>query len=263
MNLLEIAISYRHRLSKRIKAYFWIVTKYKNFKKLLKDANISDIKIFKIRLWHQGSHYFTGSLKDDNLKVFIKTGGKLNLIHREMCVLSYIYERRKADFKWTASRIIGFSCDSTTSYLALEYANAKDLASLMNSNSLSDDDISQIINQFIEISNFLYMYKLVHRDIRPDNILISKENKILKVILIDFAFTVSTSVPEFKELEVVNNIDTLYFLGAGYNPAPLVWDDAYSLYKIAEQLSYNKFDDSLLNLRENIGRYEYRSKLLH
>ncbi len=262
MNLLEIAISYRHRLSKRVKAYFWIVTKYKNFKKLLKDKNISDIKIFKIRLWHQGSHYFTGFLKDDNLKVFIKTGGKLNLIHREMCVLSYIYERCKADFSWAVSRIISYSCESTPSFLALEYVNAKTLSSLMKSNSLSNDDISAIIKQFIEISNFLYRYKLVHRDIRPDNILISKKNNIPKVVLIDFAFTVSIADPQFAELEVVNNIDTLYFLGAGYNPVPLVWDDAYSLYKIAEELSCNKYDDCLLDLKENVGRYEYRSKLL-
>ena len=71
----------------------------------------------------------------------------------------------------------------------------------LNKNNLSTNIIKHIIKQLISISELLYKYKIIHHDIKSENILVKLEtNNILpQIILCDFGFSISsTQIPHRK-----------------------------------------------------------------
>ena len=63
-------------------------------------------------------------------------------------------------------------------YLILEYCNQGDLKKYidLNINNLNKKNDLNYINQILEGFKYLYQNKIIHRDIKPNNILIHNEN---------------------------------------------------------------------------------------
>ncbi|WP_035291747.1 AarF/UbiB family protein [Clostridium sp. KNHs214] len=252
-------IYYKNKTMKHIRAFIWLLLKYSKFKKILNEYGISRVKPYKFFIWHHGSHYFTAFTTEDNKKVFIKTGGKYNLIYREASVLKYIQKNKDKNSKWSIPNIVQCLEKGEFSFLAIEYIDGLNLSKLIEDNVLTPNNQIELLQQFNEICDFFFEHKLIHRDIRPDNIIINLTPTFLQVILIDFAFTVSDFKKEYNELQVVKESNLLYRLGAGLNPEPFVWDDAYSFCKVTEQVNNLQFDDTpeLNLLKSKIGRLRY------
>ena len=71
-------------------------------------------------------------------------------------------------------------------YIVLEYVENGTLFDLMQTRSLSDDEILKIFYQVTSAINHLHMQKILHRDIKPENILM-KNRTYAK--LCDFGFS--------------------------------------------------------------------------
>lgn len=75
-------------------------------------------------------------------------------------------------------------------YIVMELCDSGDLQSIMNG-PMKEDHVKYYFCQFINGLKFLHTYNIIHRDIKPKNILLTNKRKELK--LADFGFAKVTS----------------------------------------------------------------------
>jgi serine/threonine protein kinase len=99
---------------------------------------------------------------------------------------SFLREIRKMD-KLTPShenvmRIISADIKDDLLLIEMEYFEGKTLLKLLKElGALDDDIIFEYVKQILDALSFIHSKRLVHRDIKPDNILLSKDCSKLKV----------------------------------------------------------------------------------
>ena len=86
------------------------------------------------------------------------------------------------------------------------------LLNIIKEKKLSEKIIKGIMKQLLTSVNFLHSQNYIHRDIKPDNILISSEG-VLKLT----DFDLCTEIPKNKNEPLSRNVITLY-----YKP-PVLW----------------------------------------
>lgn len=70
-------------------------------------------------------------------------------------------------------------------YLIMEYCENGDLASFLNKKPLKEKYVKKFMKQIASATKYLYKYKILHRDIKPQNIMMSD---IKTIKLTDFGF---------------------------------------------------------------------------
>jgi serine/threonine protein kinase len=77
--------------------------------------------------------------------------------------------------------------DDGSAYIVMEFIDGTDLANFLDVNSrLPQDQVLELANQTLAILTYLHDKKLVHRDISPDNIMLTRDERgRLQVKLID------------------------------------------------------------------------------
>lgn len=71
-----------------------------------------------------------------------------------------------------------------TSFLVMDYENHPNL---LEYKDLSEDEIKLIAQQLLDTVAYIHSCNICHRDIKPDNILYDRENKMIK--LVDFGIS--------------------------------------------------------------------------
>ena len=146
-------------------------------------------------------------------------------------------------------------------FVASEYRRADTLSHLMETTTVTPKQRSAMLDDICDIYMALSQSDVVHRDIRPDNLMYYKNH----LILIDFQLAVSKS--NYKELQFLMR-HTKYLKGLGtsdFRPKQYLWDDAYSLLKVVEYIgrhsSYGKkYDDLHKLLAGAVGKQQIRFK---
>ena len=115
--------------------------------------------------------------------------------------------------------------------------------------------IKNTISHIIECLDMLYKNNIVHRDIRPENIIISAKDNRIK--LIDFGCSVITNENDFIFPKRIEN-----YLGDSYNTKVGYWDDVESFINILKKynLDNDTFECELESLRKRVGRIKYERK---
>lgn len=127
----------------------------------------------------------------------------------------------------------------------MEYFN-RDVSEMMNMvqpQHLSEEHIQHIMYNLLCSINFLHSFGVVHRDIKPGNILV---NDACQVKLCDFGLARSLKVPETKK-ETNGNIQTNGSTMDGPSPGsmPIVKTSSTSIFSSSDQESSTKSDGRL------------------
>lgn len=220
---------------------WWLLIHFKNFKKLL-EINFQINRIYPINVgsWHEGFNYFI-ALKDGK-KLFIKTDLSIGLLTNEVLANEAIFE---SNTSISIPEINFYSNGSKYPFIAFEFIEAKNLSSIELKN-LNHRQKMEIANSLLCFVSLLNQLKLVHRDLRKENILFKQINGEVQLFYIDFYFSINKNESKIKLKEVPKEyFHLLKELGEGYAPGNGVWDDAYSAKKIVEEDLQIK-DESIL-----------------
>lgn len=118
-------------------------------------------------------------------------------------------------------------------YMILEYCDCGDLYNFIKNNKLTEEQIKYYMNQLKDGLQYLRDNNIIHRDIKPKNILLTNNNKILKICDFGFAKSIIDNVslmetlcgsPLYMAPEIINN--------KKYNIKSDLWSVGIILYEI-------------------------------
>ncbi|MCK8043305.1 protein kinase [Shewanella sp. 1CM18E] len=233
-------------------SFFWYLLYSKKYKRYVHSIGISDLRPTRVKFWNQKAIFFKGVYQ--KREVFIKCYKNQEKIGREIQL----------------AKVIGSSSNDHLCNLLLHDVSPFGVtlcSSMLNASTLTEfsrkiteDELFYVSKQFYDILIYLRDRKIVHCDIRPDNIMIDNN---LNVTLIDFEFSIALSISEFKK-HYEYTLERLVNLGGEYKFSSLIWDDAYSFNEILKELSNkSKIDLNLMNaeyvrkIQDMIGEFVY------
>lgn len=206
--------------------------------------------------------YFTGEAPKEK-KVFIKMEGRVeHASAREAFFINLLRQSGKAGF---FPKIIACQTKEPFPFIATEFIKGQTLENFLRKQP-DPKILSSLLEQMCSILEILHQAKVVHRDVRPPNLMVrtKKDPPYLKIVLIDFAYAVRLKPPLAELPFIAANIAILRKLGTGYKPQEFQWDDAYSFAKIAAEADpdYRKnFPELHSFLSAKTGKLTYTFKV--
>lgn len=203
------------------------------FRYLKREYGIVDIKPFAPpnKLAFQ---YFTGEAPGKK-KVFIKQEGRVGYASaREAFFIDLLRKSGKAGF---FPKIVACQTKEPFPFLATEFIEGQTLERFLCQNRHDSKPLQSLLEQMCSVLEILHKAKVIHRDVRPPNLIVRMKNNPphLRLVLIDFAYALSLKPPLAELPFVAANTAILRKLGTGYKPQELLWDDAFAFTKIAAE----------------------------
>ena len=82
--------------------------------------------------------------------------------------------------------VFEFGTDEDLLYLVMEYVPGEDLATLMNRDELTPSDLLEVLAQVCEGLAQAHKHGIIHRDIKPTNVMVQREDGELRAKVMDF-----------------------------------------------------------------------------
>lgn len=185
--------------------------------------------------------YYKGNL--DGNGVFIKYGGVGEICKNEYKMMQKVYEQNKVNF----AKPYYYKCDGNIKNIVMEFLEGDNLGDLIEQNKLSENQKETIVRELEDIAKSLLNIGIVHRDIRPQNLILAKDGHLK---LIDFQFAVEYK--HYREDKYIKRKPKLIkHLGDEFAPDDMyTWDDFYSISKILKLL-----DKKSEYIDKNINKY--------
>jgi len=207
--------------------------------------------------------YFTGEAPGEK-KVFIKLEGKVE--HASAREAFFINLLRKSGQAGFFPRIIACRTKPPFPFIATEFIEGQTLEKFLCQNRRNPKILRSLLEQMCSILEILHGAKVVHRDVRPPNLIVraKKDPPHLRIVLIDFAYALRLKPPLAELPFVAVNIAILRKLGTGYKPRELLWDDAFAFAKIAAEVDpgyKEKFPEIHSFLSAKAGKLTYAFKV--
>jgi predicted Ser/Thr protein kinase len=171
--------------------------------------------------------YYKGLLNGH--PVFIKWSANNQAIQNEFKYANILYNKDHEHFV----KPIFYKESNQGGFIVFEYIKGDILADKIIANDLTPTEKKNIVISASNILNCLKDSNCSHRDIRPRNILISSEGRVL---LIDFEFAVS--LQKYKEKKYIRRKPNIvYDLGAKFALAKMKWNDAHSFLEVIKEIN--------------------------
>jgi serine/threonine protein kinase len=237
-----------------------ILTKFNDFQKMMENRyNIINLKQFfpPFLTNRLGFTYFTGEDLDGK-KIFVKMANG-ETTEREAQILQWIHAKTNSNH---FPALIAHESQGPHSFVALEFIEGKSLKQCMLNGEINDfSKKEQVLKQMADILMILHKVKIIHRDVRPDNLMVCRNGSSLRLVLIDFAFSIGFMPNDHPELFILKR--GLRELGGRYKYDSLKWDDAYSFSLIAKEIDpgcEKHFPEYWNKIHSSIGKLVYFDK---
>ena len=188
----------------------WMQLNFNNLRKQLESQGYYSISICKFFLWKKSAKYFKVFDASGNC-FFVKLQSEDKVRH-EYKIFKYLEKHNLSSIDFYPK--IYLSNIGNFSYNVFEELDGVRI----NEKIILDFNL---IGQMKKIGSFLSSIELVHRDIRPHNIIVV--NETMKII-------------DFEHSSIGNEImdNNSNKLNKNFSPNGKIWDDAYSFKKIVE-----------------------------
>lgn len=151
--------------------------------------------------------------------------------------------------------------DNGLRFIVHEYVNVPTLEEVMKRGNLPPETRNSFISQMAIMAKALIKKQVVHRDVRPANILVMPDNTLK---LINFEFAVSEA--KYKEIRPIRKTPGIIReLGGAYALGTYKWDDMYSFAKIMKELGATpENNEDIKFIVSQIGKHQisYKCRLL-
>jgi thiamine kinase-like enzyme len=232
----------------------------KNYKKDIENftsINLKNVEPYLVKEWKNfsGFIYFKANAEDKK-KLFIKSRGIEDSARREYEVIRELRNINPNYFPKEYS----YKSTQNINFIVMEEIEGQRLDYLIFSDQFmakTKEFKENIYNGIFDILKILHKLKIVHRDIRPQNLLIKNDGT---PVLIDFQFAVDVKRKKFSEFKVVKkNPELIIGLGDKFAKNTFHWDDAYSINEIFKLFDITN-DSDFLKIKfltsKMIGKYE-------
>lgn len=222
--------------------------------------------------------------KSWKLKPIFNKVYSINVGDKDLKWLVKVYNSRKQAKKESSNleklknvegipKVLVVSLSDSISYIILSQAPGKDLFEHVSEHgTMSEDEIRDIADQLLNILYDVHSKKIIHKDLKPENVIYDKDTG--KVTLIDFEekFTEDYCSPEQVAGEkVTSKTDIwslgvlLYFLATGDVPFEGEEEILNAPLKLSKKIFGKKFRDFLRYLLERDVdlRYDVEDALTH
>jgi serine/threonine protein kinase len=225
----------------------------------LETSGFAELRPFRPWSWKHDSRYLFARRGAE--PVFIKLLDDAELASREVAIHQHLLRLPQPREPWFAP-LVASGSSLGQHWLAFHRLTGVPLSRLEHA-ALRAAPRERYLTGLAEAYARLGEAQLIHRDIRPANLLVPSDGGNL--VLIDFAFAVGTGVRahEFGELELTpRHRRRLRRLGYGYNPEPGCWDDAHSITRVMEYIDPGCQEAAAYRvLRAAIGQRVYRQRV--
>lgn len=212
---------------------------------------LNDVQPYMVNQYNGGGSgycYYTGFLRNGK-KVFIKYGGIAHSAKHEFKTLQKLFVNNSTNFL----KPYYYECDKDKKCIITEFVEGCNLNDYLASNDISTEKRDSFLSQIENIAKTLIETNIMHRDIRPGNIIVTKD---LRLVLIDTQFAINLET--YRELNyVLENFTKFSTLGEDYAAGKYMWDDMYSLDKICKDI--NRESNFIKN---KIGKYKLDYNIL-
>ena len=218
-------------------------------------------------------HNITGTIRA--MKVIAKNNEEEQLTDEE--ILNEINILKKIDHP-NIVKIFEFYSNKSKYYLILEFCEGGNLYEFLDENKLSEFQVIYIMFQILSAMNYCHNMNILHRDLKPDNILIKKsENGLCRVKICDFGTSYIFKKGE-KQKEAIGTLNYMApeVLKEKYNQKCDLWSCGVIMYilltgrkpfvgrddiEVMSKILSNSYDKNLIN-KYNRYTKDLLSKLL-
>jgi len=214
----------------------------------LKNLGISNVQPYENDSWRKHKQYYTAHISS-HAQVFIKVCENEAAAQHEFLAAEYVQNLKEIK----SPKPLFFRYIKGTSFLVFEMLDNVQSLSKIKQSGLTQEESSVILMGLFNAIQGLHKANLIHRDIRPHNIMV---NSSLEVFIIDFQFLIDKSRKNFGEVPNTTK-KTLLGLWGPYARGYLWWDDAYSAHLIFDELDANqdhRLSTERKKLKELVGK---------
>lgn len=142
-------------------------------------------------------------------------------------------------------------------YVVLTYVGQDDLSSyLVHADQV---EVTRMAYRLVEIVDGLHAARLVHRDLRPPNLLVRREEGGSSMVLIDFATSIDPTRCDEIDRVRTEGAKALRVLGDAYRASADLWDDAASALLVLERdlgphMERRHRETCTASLKKRVGR---------
>lgn len=215
-------------------SFYWLIFFFPSFINKMRETGILNVRPGNFFLWTTEVLFFTGRYKEEN--TFIKLYLDRRKNQRESRILECIHSISNG---LLVPKFIDDGVYSGGYFVLLEKVEAKSLNSILG--NITPETFHSLLDQFIYILGEFSRIGLVHCDITPDNIMVTKQDEI---VIIDFEYSIFKGNPDYQDFSFARK-SVLKALGGEHSMTGSVWDDAYSFLSIAKEIiRLNNFNEN-------------------
>ena len=151
--------------------------------------------------------------------------------------------------------------DKSFLYIVTELIEGGELFDeLIRRKKLSEEDAASVIKQVLEVLSYCHANNIVHKDLKPENVLLEKKKEITSIKIIDFG-TAQKFNPEKKMTEVIG---TPYYvapevLEGSYDEKWDIWGAGVIMFILLSGIPpFNGKDDEAILRAVKRGKFEFR-----
>jgi predicted Ser/Thr protein kinase len=96
--------------------------------------------------------------------------------------------------------------DQGVLFLAMEYVNGEDLHELLSRKALEPSEILEVIAQVCEGLHHAHKHGVIHRDVKPSNVMVTREDGEIQAKVMDFGVAKATSTEMTQTGQVVGTL---------------------------------------------------------